>query len=310
MNLLSFYKKYPTEKACILDLKNLKEKSGIVCKNCGCIKHKWKNTRNQWECKRCGYRTSLKSGTVMHNSKLPLMYWYIARHLLTATKKSFSAAEIQRQLGHKRYQPIWELCHKLRDVMGQRDAEYQLKGSIEMDEGYFTVERSESDKNKPLKRGRGSQSKSKVLVMIESEPTESTKHKIQKKAGYLKMIVIPDLKSDTITGEVINNIDCNAELVTDDSTSYTKLHNHVKSHVSQVIPKKEVVKVLPWVHTAISNAKRLLLNIHHFVRPEFLQNYLNEFCYKYNRRNIDLFERLEYACLNYTPEFTHRTYRK
>jgi hypothetical protein len=46
--------------------------------------------------------------------------------LLTSTKKSFSAAELQRQLGHKRYQPIWELCKKLHDVMGKRDNKYQL----------------------------------------------------------------------------------------------------------------------------------------------------------------------------------------
>lgn len=309
MKLLSFYKKFPTEKACIADMKRLKEKRGIVCPKCGCTHHKWKNTRNQWECKICGYRTTLKSGTVMHNSKLPLMYWYIARHLLTATKKSFSTVEIQKQLGHNRYQPIWELCHKLRDVMGQRDAEYQLKGSIELDEGFFTVERPESEKNIPLKRGRGSQSKSKVLVMVESKSSESKKHKIQKKVGFLKMVVIPDLKSDTITVEVINNINSDAELMTDDSTSYTKLSKHVKSHKSQVIPKKEIAKALPWVHLAIANSKRLFLDVHHYIKPAFLQYYLNEFCYKFNRRNMDMFSRLEDACLNYRPEFKHKPYR-
>lgn len=310
MNLLSFSKRFPNEEACINDMKAQKEKRGIVCANCGCINHKWKNTRNQWECKKCRHRTTLRYGTVMHNSKLPLMYWYVARHLLTATKKTFSAAEIQRQLGHNRYQPIWEMCHKLRDVMGQRDAEYQLSGCIELDEGFYTVERPEIDKNKPLKRGRGSQAKSKVLVMVESEPSNSSKHSIQKKVGFLKMAVIPDLKGETITGEVINNINPNSELTTDDSTSYTKFKNHVKSHHSQVIPPKEVGKVLPWVHIAISNSKRLLLDIHHFVKPEFLQNYLNEFCYKFNRRNMDMFVRLEEACLLYKPEFKHKIYRK
>ncbi len=310
MNILSFYQRFPNEEACIADMKAQKEKRGIICDKCGCTKHKWKNTRNQWECKKCGHRTTLRVNTVMHNSKLPFMYWYIARHLLTSTKKSFSAAEIQRQLGHNRYQPIWEMCHKLRCVMGQREAEYQLNNSIELDEGFFTVERPEIDKDKPLKRGRGSQAKSKVLVMVESEPSVSKKHTIQKKVGFLKMVVIPDLKSNTITGEVINNINSNAELTTDDSTSYTKLMNHVKSHHSQVIAPKEVGKVLPWVHIAISNSKRLLLDVHHYVKPEFLQNYLNEFCYKFNRRNMDMFERLEEACMLYKPEFKHITYRK
>ncbi len=70
----------------------------------------------------------------MENSKLPFMYWYVAMHLLTNTKKSFSAAELQRQLGHKRYQPIWEMVCKLRDVMGKRDNLYQLTDEVELDE--------------------------------------------------------------------------------------------------------------------------------------------------------------------------------
>ena len=96
-------------------------------------------------------------------------------HLLTSTKKSFSAKELQRQLGHKRYHPIWHMLHKLRETMGKRDGEYVLAGRIELDEGYFSTEISENEKNNPLKRGRGSQRKSKVLVMAESEFVQSPK---------------------------------------------------------------------------------------------------------------------------------------
>ena len=63
-----------------------------------------------------------------------------------------------------------------------------------------------------------------------------------------------------------------------------KLKDIVKEHRPQVIPKQEIGKVLPWVHIAISNAKRMLLDIYHDIKPEYLQNYLNEFCYKFNRR--------------------------
>ena len=51
-------------------------------------------------------------------------------HLLTATKHTFSALEIQRQLGHKRYQPIWEMVHKIRTALGDRDAKYFLTSGI------------------------------------------------------------------------------------------------------------------------------------------------------------------------------------
>lgn len=310
MNLISFTKQFPNEESCRQHLKEQREKQGIVCSKCGHIHHYWKKNRNEWQCKKCGHRTTLTSGTVMHGSKLPIMYWYIAMHLLTSTKKSFSALEMQRQLGHNRYQPIWELMHKLRNVMGQRDAEYQLCGSIELDEGFFSTQRDETEKGKPLKAGRGSQKKAKVLVMAESTPVEGSKMNIKKQVGHIKMVVIPNLKASTIDVEVIDNIKKESSLITDASSSYVHFKNLVGEHTSQVIAPKEVGKVLPWVHIVISNAKRLLLDIYHDVKSEFLQSYLNEFCYKFNRRNINCFERLMFACVSYQTEFKHIPYRK
>lgn len=309
MNLISFTKQFPNEESCRQHLKEQREKQGIVCSKCGCVHHYWKKNRNEWQCKKCGHRTTLTSGTVMHGTKLPIMYWYIAMHLLTSTKKSFSALEMQRQLGHNRYQPIWELMHKLRNVMGQRDAEYQLCGSIELDEGFFSTERDETEKDKPLKAGRGSQRKAKVLVMAESTSVEGSKMNIKKQVGHIKMIVIPNLKASTIDVEVIDNIKKESSLITDASSSYVHFKNLVNEHTSQVIAPKEVSKVLPWVHIVISNAKRLLLDIYHDVKTEFLQSYLNEFCYKFNRRNMNCFERLMFACVSYQTEFKHIPYR-
>lgn len=88
--------------------------------------------------------------------------------LLTSTKKSFSTEEIRRQLGHKRYQPIWEMTCQLRDVMGKRNDRYQLASHVELDEGFFSIELPDKEKKEPLKRGRGSQKRAKVLVMVES----------------------------------------------------------------------------------------------------------------------------------------------
>lgn len=311
MNLLSFYKKFPDEDACIKHLKEQREQVGVTCSKCGCIHHYWKSYRNQWQCKQCGHRTTLTAGTVMHNSKLPLMYWLIAIHLLTSTKKSFSAKELQRQLGHKRYQPIWELLHKLRDVMGQRDAQYKLVGSIELDEGFFSTILDDEEKEKPRKRGRGSQAKTTVLVMAESTKQEpNKKHKLDKAVGHIKMIVIDDLKAKTLDSNVIQFVNGESELTTDDSTSYVNFKHIVNSHMSQVIKPKDISKVLPWVHIVISNAKRLLLDVFHDIKPQFLQNYLKEFCYKFNRRKLDLFERLFNTCVVYKTTFTHRYYDK
>jgi DNA-directed RNA polymerase subunit RPC12/RpoP len=307
MNLLNFVSQYPDESSCKAKFKEYRDKQGVICPHCGGKVHYWKKDKDNYQCKACGKRQSLRANTVMHGSKLPFRYWFIAIHLLTGTKKSFSASELQRQLGHKRYEPIWNLLHKLRQIMGRRDELYTLSDVIELDEGFFSTEMDENEKDKPLKRGRGSQKKSKVLVMVESKPVEGKKTKTgrTRQVGHLKMIVINDLKSDTIIPLVKENVSGKASIDSDDSTSYIKLKDIVKEHRPQVIPKKNAGKMLPWVHIAISNAKRMLLDIFHDIKPEYLQNYLNEFCYKFNRRYFgeSLFDRLMIAAVSYKNQF-------
>lgn len=312
MNLIDFNKKFPTEEACVSYFKEKREAQGIVCSKCGCVHHKWKSYRNEWECKECGHRTGLKAGTVMHASKLPLLTWFIAIHLITSTKKSFSAAELKRQLGISCYQTVWEMLHKIRSVMGQRDSQYKLNGSIELDDAFFTISLDSDEREEPLKRGRGSQRKAKVLVIAESQQSEKidNRYNVQKIVGHIKMIVINDFKAPTLDNEVIRWINNEADLTTDDSKSYINFKNLVNSHTSQVIEPKNLSKVLPWVHIVISNAKRQLLDIHHDIQPEFLQNYLDEFCYKFNRRKLDVFDRLIHSCVVYKNRFPHRIYKK
>lgn len=71
------------------------------------------------------------------------MIWYKTIFLISATKKGFSAKEMQKQFGLKRYEPVWAMMHKLQKAMGKRDDQYTLEGMIEMDERYCTVESTE-----------------------------------------------------------------------------------------------------------------------------------------------------------------------
>lgn len=309
MNLLNFIAQYPDEASCKAKWKEYRERHGVVCPKCGSTEHYWKSDKENFECKRCKYRQSLRSNTVMHGSQLPFRFWFIAIHLLTSTKKTFSALELKRQLGHSTYNPIWAMLHKLRLAMGKRDAEYDLKEIIELDEGFFSTEMEEEEKSKPLKRGRGSQKKTKVLVMAESIPLEgeTTKRGKPRKVGHIKMLVIDDLKASTIDSNVSEHVDKEALIDSDNSTSYTNLKTLVKGHRPKVIKKEDVGKVLPWVHIAISNAKRMFLNTFHDIQPEYLQSYLNEFCYMFNRRYFGekKFDRLLIAGISYKNEFRY-----
>lgn len=314
MKIFEFNKYFPDEAACRRKFKEMRDKEGVACQHCGSHDVVWLGGKQQYQCKHCRHRTTLRSGTVMHGSKLPFRYWFIAMHLLTATKKSISALELQRQLGHNRYQPVWELLHKLRSVMGKCDDKYMLKGCIELDEGFFSTEIPMERKGEKLKAGAGSQRKSKVLVIAESTPVEQEPKKGQKpkRVGHIKMIVIPNAKATTIDAAAIRAVESDSRITTDDSASHIHFKDIFTKHCSQVIAPKDIGRVLPWVHIAIANAKTLMADIYHGVKPEFLQEYLNEFCYKFNRRYFGeaLFDRLVMTATSYRTDFEHRPYRK
>lgn len=177
----------------------------------------------------CGHETTLCSGTVMHGSKLPVFDWFVAMYLMASTKRSISALEVQRQLGRKRYQPVWEMMHKLRDVKGRRDRLYRLSDHVELDEGFFSMETPGKERLNPLKRGHGSQRKTAVLVMAESSapvnpPTR--KRSTGKRVGHIKMEVIPNLKAATEESKIKEAVDARVVAVTDAAKSYATLKAH------------------------------------------------------------------------------------
>jgi hypothetical protein len=303
MNLFDFTERFRNEGDCIEYLKIRRLKLGVICRKCNHTEHYWKKDKISFECKKCRTRTSIRSGTAFEKSHLPFMYWFKTIHLLTATKKTFSANEIQRQLNHNRYEPIWNMLHRIRGAMGKRDGKYNLTEFIEADEGFFETIK-DIDKNEPRKRGRGSQKQAKVLVLIESKPVknkqEKYKHKPDRQVGYLKMIVMSDLCSESINEEIEKSVDKETVVLSDAYKGYNKLNELIKEHkVVNTSKIKKSHKVLPWVHSAIGNAKKILQGIHHSNHEDYLQNYLNEFCYKYNRRFFGekLFDRLLIACI-------------
>lgn len=306
MNLIDFIKGYPDEESC--KFKQYRDQLGVSCAKCGGDSHYWKRDKEQYECKVCGMLTTLKSGTVMHKSKLSYRYWFIAIHLLTSIKKSFSA-KVQHQLGHNRYAPKWHMVHKLRLAMGKRDEQYILAGDIKLDDGFFTSETPQEQQGKHLKRVPVSQKKTKVLVMAESELAEPViKGQKPRKVGYLKIKVIDDLEKETINEGVQHAISKESALYSDNSISYVDLRGFVRSHRKEVILKEKISEQLLWVHIAISNAKRQLLNSCHSVKPTFLQAFLEEFCYKLDRRYYGeaLFGKLLVAAVSSKNEFRYK----
>ena len=300
MDIFSFGVHFTDESSCRLHFKEQRDKQGVVCHRCQGKDHYWLKNKCSYQCKSCKARISLRSGTIMESSKLSFMTWYKTIFLMSTTKKGFSSKEIQRQLGLKRYEPVWAMVHKLRKAMGDRDDRYTLEGMLEMDEGYFTIEASEND-HKTQKSGRGSKTKSNVMIMAESTVLENLDTgEVERQCRYFKAKVLTDHKPQGTDQTLQSSIDGNQNIVfTDQSTSYVNIADYVEIHVSKKSNEQTTKETLKWVHIAISNAKRNFVGTYHKIKAKYLQLYLNEFVYKLNRRYFGdkIFDRLVIASI-------------
>jgi len=293
MNILEFVDKFKDELSCKAYLRDIRQKEGVTCKHCGGKKHYWLAAKWQFQCSSCSFRTTLRSGTVMENSNLSIRKWFLIMLFMTSTKKGMSACEIKRQMGHSRYNTVLSVMHRIRDLMGKRDSQYQLNDMVELDEGYFETEVTGTVRSK-LKRGKGSQRQANVAVMAESVPLEDLETgKRSKSCRYFKMKVLDSHSGDSITKVVQESIDEKSIVFTDQSSSYFDISKYVEVHLMEKSNAQVTKETLRWVHIAISNAKRNFLGVFHKIKGTNLQRYLNEFVYKLNRRYCkSIFERL------------------
>lgn len=154
--------------------------------------------------------------------------------------------------------------------MGKRDDNYTLCNEIELDEGFFEIVPNKENRDRIAielegndgkhKRGKGRQKQATVLVMAESktvEPSLKYIHKPNKKVGYIKKQLLDDLCKETTNKQVEKAIDKQSSAITDGANNYNDLKKNLINHKAVIAEvKKEASKILPWVHIAISNAKK------------------------------------------------------
>jgi len=217
MNLIKFFQTYDTELKCSELFKQMRDKEGVYCKRCGGADHYWLGTRDRFRCKACNRETTLRSGTALEYSKLPYNYWIYAMAILASSKKPVSALELQRNLGHKFYEPIWAMLHKLRVTMGHREAIYQLEGFVEADDAQFEVAKTkkETKNNKP---DAGSKGKAKVAVQAQTVPSKDLRIKGKARKGafkFVKMVAIENIKAASLTPVIRSGVHPTATVITD-----------------------------------------------------------------------------------------------
>ncbi len=269
-SLIEFQKQYGTEEACERVLFKLKWNDGFVCSKCG-FKHHYTITSRRlslFQCQECGYQESVTKGTIMENSKLPLVKWFLALYFVAQNKNGISETALAKYIDVT-LKTAWLILHKIRSAMGARDNTYTLGGNVEMDEAFF------GGKKTGGKRGRGAD-KAKVAVALEINEGAYPIH--------LKMQVIPDCLGETLFDFANNNIERGTTIHCDAYSSYNKLTKQYTLY-QQNYSESDDPEFLKWLHVMISNIKALIAGTYHGLKEKYLQRYLDEFCYRFNRRN-------------------------
>jgi hypothetical protein len=112
---------YRNEEIAIEAFKEYRMQKGIFCKKCGCRKHYWLGPKHQFQCKDCRFRTTLRSGSILEGSKLPISYFFIAIHLLLKYQNSITIQILQEYTEHKYFEPLWYFLRNIRENLKEEE---------------------------------------------------------------------------------------------------------------------------------------------------------------------------------------------
>ncbi|MGA2876519.1 MAG: IS1595 family transposase [Nitrososphaerales archaeon] len=279
MNLLSIAKNFATEDQAIEHLIRQRWPDGIRCVKCDSDRisritstGKTGKIRRVLECMACRNQFTATSGTLFHDSHLPLQKWFMAMALMCEAKKGVSALQISRHIGvtHK---TAWYLCHRIRKAMEEINAG-PLGGQgqiVEIDEA-FLGGRTPSRKTSKEKRD----AKVKIVGLAE-------------RGGRVRLQRVENFKAESLRPVIAENLSPDAsQVVTDGAAQYSfiipKKKHVATNHAEELATKGEVS--MKTVEGAFSLFKRGVVGSYHRLSKDHLDSYLQEFCWRYNRRGM------------------------
>ena len=269
MDILSLFDRFADDSKCRRQLKRLRWPNGMACTRCGDMDVTEIKGRDQWDCRGCGYHFSVTSGTIMHDSHLPLRKWFAAIYLMCESRKGMSANQLHRTLGIS-YKTAWYLCHRIREAMGNDPFEGPtLVGVVEVDE---TLVGGKS-------KGKGRAYKGNKTWVAGA---------IQR-GGKIRLERIPNIRRHTLHGFISRTVKDEAEAIyTDDLKSYLGIADDDTRH--ETVNHSEEEWVVGDVHTNNIEGvwalfKRSLVGSFHKMSKKHMDRYLEEMEWRFNNRH-------------------------
>ena len=283
MTFLQFNELFPTEEKVIQYFISIRYKD-VICPHCG--HHKVYRRHDQpklFTCKHCNNTFSIFKGTIFEKSDTDLRKWFYAINIFLNAKKGVSACQLQREIGVT-YKTAWRILKQIRMAMGNENIRKFINTIIEMDETYVGGKPNKKDINK---RGRGTK-KTPVIGAVDRN----------NKQIHCK-VALPNEDGKALSGKqllsVLENI-CRRQniIITDEFRGYNILEytqhlHYVINHSAGEYSDKKGVHTNN-IESFWATLKRGIIGIYHHVSVKYLQQYVNEFCFRYNNRHSNMFD--------------------
>ena len=250
--------------------------NGVACPVCGSLNVQERPTRKPqpFRCRDCRKDFSVKTGTVMQSSNLPLHKWALAMFLMTTNLKGVSSMKLSRDLGITQ-RSAWHLAHRIRKSWGQD----LFSGPVEVDETYVGGKEGNKHQSKRRPYGIGPMSKTPVAGVLDRETNQ------------VSSAPVPDTRKQTLTEFIEDRVAPEAMVYSDDHGAYRHLPNHESvSHGAGEYVRGEVHTNSMESHWAM--LKRGITGTYHQLSPKHLHRYSAEFDGRHNDRDSDTLDQV------------------
>ena len=254
--------------------------SGRFCPHCGSIRtHEASHNNMPYRCSDCRGYFSVKTGTVMHKSHIPLRKWVFAIYLHLTSIKGVSSMKLHRDIGVS--QPAaWFMLQRIREAWNSGDLE-QFVGPVEVDETYMGGRERNKHKDKKLKAARGTVGKIAV-VGAKDRKTNKVRARVTKKTD-----------AKTLQGFVIATALAGATVYTDDAAAYKGLpfdHASVRHSVGEYV---DGMAHTNGIESFWAMLKRAHKGTYHKMSAKHLQRYVDEFAGRHGVRERDTMDQMQ-----------------
>jgi transposase len=286
-SLHEFMREFPDDETCLQWLWRQRHSSDGEHAHCPkCEKERsfkryaTKQQRQSWTCTACGHHIHPTAGTTFAKSSRPLTEWFYAMYLVSSSRCGIAAKQLERELGCN-YKTAWRMLNRIRNVLMEQGHGERLAGFVEVDETFMGGKIRESERRRFKTEGRsnrGPYTKPRPIVFGAVE-----------RKGRVRAEVIPSSQRTTLTGKVHEFVLPGAMVFTDDWSGYDKLHRH---YTHRRINHSQRIYVHGEVHTQtiegfFGHFKTDVRGTHHSISRRWLPGYLNEWVWKWNRRDDD-----------------------